>query len=130
MQAVHGNSCGRASWTRIARGADQGLEIDNKRPGALTGNNRRDSTGLITTQKQLARVVDLHKTLALHFEHAEFMGGTKAIFNGTQKSMTGETIPLKSEHGVYQVLKDLRSCQHALLGYVANKQQSRVLPLG
>ena len=58
------------------------------------------------------------------------MGSAKAIFNGTQESMTGKTIPLKGEHGIYQMFENLRSCQHPLLSDVADKQQSRVLSLG
>ena len=129
MQTIHSNPCGRPSWTGIARSTHQGLKIHNKRPGALTGHDRGNSAGLISTQEQLARVVDLHKTLALHFEDAQFMGSAKAIFNGTQESMTGKTIPLKGEHGIYQMLENLWSCQHSLLGYMADKQQSRVLTL-
>ena len=131
VQAIGADAGRGAPGAGIARGADQGLELDHQWASAFAGNDRRGScAGFVAAQEQLAGVEPLGQALAAHFKDPQFMGGAKAVLDRPQQAMAGETIPLKGQNGIHQVLEHLRTGQHSFLGDVAHQEERCVLALG
>ena len=130
MESIHGNARGRATRTGIAGGAHQRLQIHHQWARAFTGHDRGHAAGPFAAEKQLTGVVDLRQPLAPHLEHAQFMGGTKAILHRPKQAMTGESIAFEGQHRIHQVFQHLRASQHPFFGDMTNQQKRRVLTLG
>ena len=130
VEPVGADACGGTTRAGVAGDIDQGLEVHHQGTGAFAGHDRGHAGRPSVAEEQLTGVAHLRQSLGLHLKQPQFMGCTKAVFDGPEQPMTREAIPFEGEHRIHEVLEHLRAGQHPLLGDVTHQQQRCGLTLG
>ena len=107
-------------------GPDQGLDLDQQRARALDAGEHRGArdAGLALGEEQRRRVRHLDQAALGHLEHADLVGGAEAVLDRAQDAELVAAVALEVEHRVDHVLEHARPGDLAVLGDVADQEQS------
>ncbi len=76
-------------------------------------------------KKKSRRIGDFHQSLPRHFEHADFVRGTEAVFHRTQHTEMVPAFAFEIENRIDQMLDGLGSCDLSVLRHMADEDKSR-----
>ena len=84
----------------------------------------------VLAQEDGAGVGDALEAFFGHGEHANFVDGAKAVFDGADQTKAAVRVALKVEHGVNHVFEHARAGQRTFLGDVADQHDGGAAGLG
>ena len=85
---------------------------------------------MILRQQQFRRVAHLAEPVLLHFIDAQFGCRAEAVFHCTEDSVHIVLVSLKLNHGIHDVLQNLRTCKGAFLVDMADENHGDAARLG
>ena len=80
--------------------------------------------------EHLGRVADLPESLACHLENSKLRGGTETVLYASQQAVCTPVFSFELQDNIDDVLQNLRPCDAALLGYVADQDYRHPCFLG
>ena len=113
-------------------GHHQGLDLRQHRAHPLhhAGDAGARGVGGPPAEQGLGRIGHLGQAAVLHLEHADLVGGPKAVFGCPEDTIGHVPLPLKIEDAVHHVLQHLGSGDGTLFIHVADDEDGDALPLG
>ena len=102
------------------RGVDQGLHLDQQRPGALLRGHDAGARYLLRMlrQKQGRWVGHAAQAAVGHGEHAQLVDRAEAVLEGAHQAERRMRVALEIQHGIDDMLEHARAGQGAVLGDV------------
>ena len=124
QQAVEVHAIGSAPRVAEGRGAGQSLQFDQQRARAFHGDGDGGSWSVQHPlgQEGFRGIGHLDHACALHFEDADFGGGSEAILYGTQQPEALEAIAFQVKHRIHNMLEHPRPGDGAFFGHVADEE--------
>ena len=121
----------RSSWQSEIRITDQCLYFYQHRACAFhqAYHNRPRSVFRLSAQHIFRRILHFHKSLLLHFKHADFIGRAKAVFHTAQQAVRGIFIAFKIQHGIHHVFKHARTCNNTFLCHMTDNKNGNTKSL-
>src|SRR6266851_4493850 len=113
------------------RGGDQGLDLDQYRPGSLHPGEDGGAADIVAAlgEEESGGVRHLGEPGIGHLEDADLVRRPEAVLDRAQDAKLVAALALEIEHGVDHVLEHARSGDDALLGDVADEDDGEAAPL-
>ncbi len=111
---------------------DQGLHLDQQRPGTFPGDQDATARDLlfVAREKDRRRITDLAQPLVGHRKHPQFVDRAEAILDRANQTKRTSALALEVEHGVDHVLEHARAGQRAFFRHMPHQKQRRPGLLG
>ena len=114
-------------WDGKGGRRNERLQFDQNRAGTFKTGDHNGARGLLGTfgEKPCGRIGDLGQSGIGHFEDADLIGGTKAIFHGAENPVGLPLLALEIKHGIHDVFQGPGPGNRAVFRHMSDEKDRR-----